>query len=220
MTDAEHVREFTGAAGQPTPATPSPMDETETKFISKMILDEVMELMATHWGPLDSKRLLKNFIDSSKDLPQEVYPGDGASVDIHRCAGQADALVDVYYYSLNAACKKGMNLSAVFELVHAANMAKKDAATGTFLKRADGKIIKPKGWAPPDVEAELMRQRDEGAWKKKEKVAAAAVVAAAAGATPAADAGAPKCPFHPPAWLMPALGGALLGFAAAKLSRD
>ena len=59
---------------------------------------------------------------------------------------QADALVDVYYYSLNAAAKKGVNLSSIFSIVHAANMAKRDPATGQFLKREDGKIIKPKGW--------------------------------------------------------------------------
>ncbi len=59
---------------------------------------------------------------------------------------QADALIDVYYYSLNAAAKKGINLSAIFKIVHAANMAKRDPATGKFLKRDDGKIIKPAGW--------------------------------------------------------------------------
>jgi predicted HAD superfamily Cof-like phosphohydrolase len=59
---------------------------------------------------------------------------------------QADALVDVYYYSLNAAAKNGFNISAVFGIVHAANMAKRDPATGKFLKREDGKIIKPSGW--------------------------------------------------------------------------
>ena len=195
-SDASRVREFTGAAGQPTPDRPAPMDEDETKFISKMILDEVMELMATHWGPADAKALLAGFIKDSKDLPKEGYEGDAANQAIHRCADQADALVDVYYYSLNAACKKGMNLSAVFDIVHGANMAKRDPTTGEFLKRADGKIIKPKGWQPPNVEAELMRQRDEGSWS-------AATVA-------------PTCPV--PAWLVPALGGLLLGFAAAKLS--
>lgn len=59
---------------------------------------------------------------------------------------QADALVDVYYYSLNAAAKKGVNLSSIFSIVHSANMAKRDPKTGVFLKRADGKIIKPEGW--------------------------------------------------------------------------
>ena len=51
----------------------------------------------------------------------------------------ADALVDIWYYSLNAAAKKGV----MFDIVQAANMAMKDPVTDTFLKREDGKIIKP-----------------------------------------------------------------------------
>ena len=44
-TDSEHVREFTGEAGQPIPEKPSAMTQTETKFISKMILDEVVSFL-------------------------------------------------------------------------------------------------------------------------------------------------------------------------------
>ena len=55
-----------------------------------------------------------------------------------------------------------MNLSSVFTMVHAANMAKRDANTGKFIKReSDGKIIKPEGWQPPNVEAEIARQHAE-----------------------------------------------------------
>jgi len=89
-------------------------------------------------------------------------------------AEQGDAIVDVYYYMLNAAAKKGVNLSALFHIVHAANMAKRDPATGQFLKRDDGKIIKPAGWQPPDVKAEIVRQLSDGAWVRDlEKVSSA-----------------------------------------------
>ena len=80
-------------------------------------------------------------------------------------ANQADALVDIRYYSLNAAAKKGVNLSSLFDIVQAANMAKKDPVTGTFLKREDGKIIKPQGWTLPDVAKEISRQKEHGAFK-------------------------------------------------------
>ena len=43
-------------------------------------------------------------------------------------------------------------------------MAKRDPETGKFLKREDGKIIKPKGWKAPDVEGEVVRQDVEGSW--------------------------------------------------------
>ncbi len=71
----------------------------------------------------------------------------------------------MYYYSLNAAAKKGINLSAVFKLVHEANMRKRDPVSGVFLKREDGKIVKPEGWTPPDVGAEMRRQASEGSFE-------------------------------------------------------
>lgn len=163
--DAEHVREFTAGAGQPTPNQPIPMNETEVDFISKMILDEVMELLATVYEPAVAKEKLKKFIDDSKDLPKEDFSKLSPELQpIHMAAAQTDALVDVYYYSQNAACKKGMNMSSVFTMVHAANMAKRDPTTGEFIKRADGKIIKPAGWKSPDVEGELERQNKEGSF--------------------------------------------------------
>ena len=54
----------------------------------------------------------------------------------------------------------------------AANMAKRNPATGKFEKRADGKIIKPPGWQAPDVEGEMGRQFREGSWSQGASAAA------------------------------------------------
>merc|ERR1711939_1121041 len=86
---------------------------------------------------------------------------------IKKVSAQADALVDIEYYMLNCAAKKGFNMSSIFGVVHAANMAKRNPETGRFEKNADGKIIKPPGWKPPNVEAELARQVSEGSWCPK-----------------------------------------------------
>lgn len=43
-------------------------------------------------------------------------------------------------------------------------MAKRDPATGKFIKREDGKIIKPVGWTAPDVNGEILRQIQEGSF--------------------------------------------------------
>ena len=87
-----------------------------------------MELMATHYSPEESKNLLKGFINDSKDLPQEDYSTYKTKEEksVAQAADQADALVDVYYYSLNAAAKQGLNLSSVFNIVHQANMNKRE----------------------------------------------------------------------------------------------
>jgi predicted HAD superfamily Cof-like phosphohydrolase len=163
-TDAEHVREFTLGAGQSCPDVPQAMSTEEVNFLAKMMLDEIMELMATVHEPVEAKATLKHFIDDSKNIPLQKYDSDVAKI-----AEQADALVDCYYYSLNAAAKKGVNLSSLFSVVHAANMAKRDPETGKFLKRDDGKIIKPVGWQPPDIEAEIFRQSTYGAWTGESK---------------------------------------------------
>lgn len=115
--------------------------------------------------PTEAKEHLINCIKDSKDIAKLKFEeGDVAGL----CGEQVDAIVDSYYYSLNAAAKCGMNASSVFNLVHGANMAKRDPESGKFLKRADGKIIKPKGWTAPDVRKELQRQIDNGAWESNE----------------------------------------------------
>ena len=81
------------------------MSRDEVHFIGKMMLDEIMELFATVSPPEEAKSTLKGFIDDSKDISKVVYEkGDVVSI----VADQADALVDSYYYSLNAAAKKGL----------------------------------------------------------------------------------------------------------------
>lgn len=157
--DADMVREFTCAAGNSVPRLPRAMTTTEVDFLSKMILDEVMELMATVHSAEESKALLRGMIDGARDLPKSQ--GSGVAL----IAEQADALVDAYYYSLNAACKVGVNLSHVFRVVHRANMAKRDPSSGAFIKNAEGKILKPPNWQAPDIAQEIKRQILEGAWE-------------------------------------------------------
>ena len=101
-------------------------------------------------------------IDEAKNIEKlSVSPNE-----LHELIGeQGDAFVDIWYYSLNCMAKKGVNLSKIFNLVHAANMDKKDPKTGKFIKRSDGKILKRKGWLPPNVGDEIKRQITHGSWQ-------------------------------------------------------
>merc|ERR1719473_997632 len=163
QSPAEAVREFTFESGKPTPETPEVMSEDEVHFISKMILDEVLELWATLKTAEEAKAALNGILEKAEALQKEEYSADEEG-QIKQVAAQADALVDIEYYMLNTAAKKGFNMSAIFGVVHAANMAKRNPETGRFEKRADGKIIKPPGWMPPDVEGEVARQFAHGSW--------------------------------------------------------
>merc|ERR1719507_703415 len=48
---ARAVREFTRACDQPTPNTPQLMSREEVTFITKMVIDELLELNATVMSP-------------------------------------------------------------------------------------------------------------------------------------------------------------------------
>ena len=49
------------------------MDETEVDFITKMVLDEVMELLATVYTPEVAKKKMCDMIGASKDIAKENY---------------------------------------------------------------------------------------------------------------------------------------------------
>lgn len=157
MSDYEKVREFTIGAGQSVTDEPQPMNFDEVKFLLRMCMSELQELALTVTNNNEEAfQLLKdslNTIDHSKH--------EQLNTDDEIIAAQVDALVDTWYYALNAFAKKSVDPSAVFDVVHSANMAKRDPTTGQFIRRKeDGKIIKPIGWTEPDIVQEIKRQRE------------------------------------------------------------
>ena len=64
-----------------------------------------------------------------------------------------DGIADLVYVALGLANAVGVDLDPIFAAVHQANMAKLGGQ-----KREDGKQMKPEGWAPPDIAAELRKQ--------------------------------------------------------------
>ncbi|MDX1563818.1 MAG: hypothetical protein R3236_00365 [Phycisphaeraceae bacterium] len=67
--------------------------------------------------------------------------------------GVADALTDMIYVILGTAISYGIDLRPVWDEVQRANMAKTGGGT-----RDDGKILKPEGWTPPDIDQVLAEQ--------------------------------------------------------------
>jgi predicted HAD superfamily Cof-like phosphohydrolase len=64
--------------------------------------------------------------------------------------GIADALADIIYIACGTAVSYGIPLDKVFEEVHRSNMAK--LVDGKPIYREDGKVLKPTGWTPPQIE--------------------------------------------------------------------
>lgn len=67
----------------------------------------------------------------------------------------ADGLADLIYVACGTALAYGIPLTEIFEEVHRTNMLKEGGGT-----RADGKILKPEGWEPPQIEEILQVRRN------------------------------------------------------------
>lgn len=144
MSEYSRVKEFNKAADQECSDIPRAMTKDEVHFLTKMMLDELMEFMVTV-NPEYKVEMIK-MIGRSKDLKFNENISNEELI-----AEQGDALVDCNYYALNAAVKCGIPLDKIFDEVHQANMNKVDPITGKCNIREDGKILKPEGWSPPDI---------------------------------------------------------------------
>lgn len=67
--------------------------------------------------------------------------------------GIADSIVDLIYVLIGMAICYGIDIRPVWDEVQRANMSKAGGA-----KRADGKVLKPQGWQPPNV-ARILREQ-------------------------------------------------------------
>lgn len=87
-------------------------------------------------------------------IEEEVIKETLPAIDRNDLPAIADGIVDSIYVLIGTAVSYGIDLRPVFDEVQAANMAKEGGGT-----RADGKILKPAGWTPPDVAAIIERQK-------------------------------------------------------------
>ena len=64
-----------------------------------------------------------------------------------------DACMDMIWVILGFCHMKGYKTEAAWNEVARSNLAKIDRKTGKVLKREDGKVLKPDGWQPPNLES-------------------------------------------------------------------
>lgn len=62
-----------------------------------------------------------------------------------------DALIDILVVTVGAIHSMGADAEGAWIEVMRSNFAKIDQASGKVLKRADGKVLKPEGWKPPEL---------------------------------------------------------------------
>ena len=69
-----------------------------------------------------------------------------------------DALIDILVVTIGAIHSAGWNAEGAWKEVMMTNFAKIDHETGKVRKREDGKVLKPLGWAPPNLAPYLKSQ--------------------------------------------------------------
>ena len=75
-----------------------------------------------------------------------------AAVDTCDPVEQLDALIDILVVTIGAIHSMGADAEGAWKEVMATNFAKIDKETGKVRKREDGKVLKPIGWVPPNLE--------------------------------------------------------------------
>jgi predicted HAD superfamily Cof-like phosphohydrolase len=75
-----------------------------------------------------------------------------AAADPKECL---DALIDILVVTIGAIHSLGADGEGAWNEVMRTNFAKIDPATGFVKKREDGKVLKPEGWQPPELDQYL-----------------------------------------------------------------
>ena len=78
----------------------------------------------------------------------ELWTANGAA-DPKECL---DALIDILVVTVGAIHSLGADGDGAWNEVMRSNFAKIDTRTGFVIKREDGKVLKPEGWTPPELD--------------------------------------------------------------------
>ncbi|NHZ71732.1 MAG: HAD-IA family hydrolase [Aquificales bacterium] len=134
-SNAKRIREFHAAVGAPLPGWLIMRDAEHLALRHKLIEEEYEEVTAVYQQ-----------ISAALQNGEELDP-------VETLTPLAHELADLLYVVYGAIESFGIDADAVFREVHRANLQK---AGGP--RREDGKILKPPGWQPADVQSVLEKQ--------------------------------------------------------------
>lgn len=129
------------------PHSPADPQLRLSELRASLLLEEVVETVTALVGSERAYALLMDACANAEHLTGPVEPNIVEAID-----GLCDVLVVAY----GTAEAIGIDLEPFFDEVHRTNMAK---ANGPI--RADGKLLKPPGWTPPDIAGVLARGEKE-----------------------------------------------------------
>ena len=114
--------------------------------MTNLFLDQArfMRLCGQSVG-IENVEQYKLYLDLIKEEVQELEDSRTRKDDL-------DALIDILVVTIGAIHSAGFRGEDAWQEVMRSNFAKIDPVTGKIRKRGDGKILKPDGWTPPDLE--------------------------------------------------------------------
>jgi predicted HAD superfamily Cof-like phosphohydrolase len=149
----DDVRQVHAAAGIQFPTTPSVQSPEDLTLSARLVVEETWEVLeALYQGRIpgrDIRQAVDLILQTLKDYPPD--PPDLAHL--------AKEIIDGIVVLVRMGAALGLPMQACWDEVHRSNMAKFPNGVATF--REDGKIQKPEGWQPPDMQAVLDRWNQE-----------------------------------------------------------
>lgn len=130
------VREFMTAFGQHAADKPSVPPDDVVRLRLRLVVEEMFELLSACDAFLGQGGAVERYAKPEVDLVE-----------------LADALADIDYVVSGTRIAFGILDAPIANEVHRSNMAK---AGGKLDEH--GKLRKPEGWTPPDIEGELIKQ--------------------------------------------------------------
>lgn len=155
----EKVKEFSNAVlvaqGKSVHQFARPMEYIDVVHCIKMVMDEMVELLATVTHPEERDIVISIIIDNL-DYRFDLEKPNSNFEEVRQ---QVDAITDAKYYLDDCAARKAFPIDEFFDSVGNANLR----------KIIDGKVIlegakvqKPEGWISPDKEQEEIIARAMG----------------------------------------------------------
>lgn len=142
----EQVMEFHKVSGQVDPKIPTIPNDEKIRLRARLISEEFIEA-------LESLFVNDILLTTIKNNLNELISTSKIDVDLVEFI---DALGDLDYVIEGSRLAFGIIGEPIANEIQRSNMSK--FPNGVVLRRADGKIIKPESWSPPDIKKELLKQ--------------------------------------------------------------
>lgn len=159
------VKEFHQKFDVPITKKISSISPKEASDRASFKLEEIIEFLKAASGG-DTQLFLKMTKNLEESLQKEVTKQVSKSEPVDILIDEADALIDLLYFTYGTFVKMNIDPEPLFDIVHEANMGKLFPDGKPHYDKITGKVLKPDNWekdyAPEGkIRAEINRQQKQ-----------------------------------------------------------